>query len=245
MAELVVGRTASRRICVGEQCRVVAPLMGATLPELEAQLDAVADQPADMIEWRVDALATMADLDHALEVVTTQSSLPVIATVRTKKQGGLADVSAETYCTCVTQLARLADIVDVEIETPHAGKLIDTVHHHGAQALGSMHFVRATPGATQLMNTFAREMALGADILKVAARVRTTRDTAALLAAAARIRHWAPPIVAIGMGKLGATTRLMGMTVGNALTFATLDHASAPGQFSLAQTRHALDLVGG
>ncbi|MDC4232741.1 type I 3-dehydroquinate dehydratase [Actinomyces sp. B33] len=226
--------------------------MGATPEALAHEIAALPGHPVDLVEWRVDpllaALPSGADPRAAVEeawgLALSASRLPVLATIRTVDEGGAAALAAGEYARLVRLLARLADAVDVEIDREVAPELIARAHAAGAVVVSSHHDFSETPSDRVIHSTLTRMSGAGADVLKIACRANSPEDAVRLLAAQARARaELARPLIVIGMGPLGALTRVAGSAMGSAATFAAVGSASAPGQFTVEETRAVLDLV--
>ncbi|WP_115727040.1 type I 3-dehydroquinate dehydratase [Actinomyces culturomici] len=260
-ATVVVGRPGplgapGRGACaLGGPTRIIAPIVGADARALASEiavLRGVAGEPVDLVEWRVDpllaALPKGADADAVLEAAwsaaVSTAPRPVLASIRTIDEGGAANLSASEYSSLVRLLAGLADAVDVEIDRAGANELIADARAFGAVVVASHHDFSETPSTEGILEVFARMDAAGADVLKIACRANGPDDALRLLGAQVRARaEFSRPIIAIGMGGAGALTRLAGSLMGSAATFASVGTASAPGQFTAAQTRAVLDLV--
>ena len=253
---------AGRRGCVvvgGQQglarCRIIVPVTGSTPEALRAEIADLDAHPVDLVEWRVDSLAgpdgSVPDalVRAAAAAVMGEARRPVLATVRTRLEGGAASLSDSGYARLVVWLARRADAVDVEIARGDglpggAAALIGGVHRAGAVAVGSHHDFSGTAPEMRIIDILRAEEQAGADIAKVAYRARDPFDAILVLNAQMWAReHLDVPVLAISMGLAGAMTRIGGAPLGSAATFATVGAGTAPGQFSADQVREALDLM--
>lgn len=252
--EVRIGRGSSPRpaVVLGGPTRIITPLMGTTPALLSAEIEAVASQAVDLVEWRVDPLLTAlepasnrrAAINEAWEAAVSQAPLPVLATIRTTAEGGAAELSASEYAELVALLAGLADAVDVEIARAESCALILRAHQAGAAVIASFHDFNETPPDDTLAALYAQMAESGADVLKVACRVTTPEDALRVLAAQIGAhREHRRPIIGIGMGEAGAITRIAGAPLFSAATFASVAASSAPGQFTVEETRKGLDLV--
>lgn len=251
---VTVGREASRRgACVlGGPTRIIAPIMGNDPAELAEDVEAAKGKPVDLIEWRVDPLLAACETPQArreaIERAWVQSvslaPCPVLATIRTRAEGGMLSLSEGEYAEHVRFLSSLADAVDVEIEHEEASALIADAHESGVVVVASAHDFSGTLAREHYERLLARMDAAGADVLKVASFAHCAADTAQILA----LQEWASarfsrPIILIGMGAFGVLTRVAGSGFGASATFASLREASAPGQLSIEETRTLLDLL--
>lgn len=248
-----IGRSDGRGECtIGGPTRIIAPIMGRTPQALADGIAALDAHPVDLVEWRIDPLISRLDdpataataIEAAWEQAVSQAPVPVLATIRTGDEGGETDVEDGDYARLVTLLARFADAVDVEIARTGAHALIAQSHEAGAAVVASSHDFDQTPTDDALAALYADMAKAGADVLKVACRVATAEEAVRVLGAqiaAHRAHH--RPIIGIGMGDAGALTRIGGSAVFSAATFATVGASSAPGQFTVEETRRVLDLV--
>lgn len=252
--EVRIGRGSSPRpaVVLGGPTCIITPLMGTTPALLSAEIEAVATQAVDLVEWRVDPLLAAlepasdrrAAIEEAWEEAVSQAPLPVLATIRTTAEGGAAELSASEYAELVALLAGLADAVDVEIARAESCALILRAHQAGAAVIASFHDFNETPPDDTLAALYAQMAEAGADVLKVACRVTTPEDALRVLAAQIGAhREHRRPIIGIGMGEAGAITRIAGAPLFSAATFASVGVSSAPGQFTVEETRRGLDLA--
>ena len=99
----------------------------------------------------------------------------------------------------------------------------------GLTVVGSYHDYEATPGSDWIAS---RLNSMDADIRKGAFRVNRMADLASILDASKRTegRH-----VLLGMGALGAVTRIRADVLGNEFSFGYVGEPTAPGQFSVRE----------
>lgn len=93
--------------------------------------------------------------------------------------------------------------------------------------VGSYHDYESTPDADVIVSRLGN---MDADIRKGAFRVNRFADLAAILDASMRFKE---PHVLLGMGTLGAVTRIRGDVLGNEFSFGYVGTPTAPGQFSV------------
>jgi 3-dehydroquinate dehydratase-1 len=83
----------------------------------------------------------------------------------------------------------------------------------------------------------------GADIFKVAVRVDTTAELLRLLDFASK-REIDLPVSAMGIGKLGAVSRVLLAQCGSAFVYTSLNEPRVEGQMALEEFRAALRTFG-
>lgn len=107
---------------------VVVPIMAASLEDVALQWEAAVGAGADIVEWRIDALEpqlwdaeTVGESGAALRA---QFGKPVLATMRTAKEGGGFTGSAAQYRSILRDAGGWADLVDVEVGYRGAEELV-------------------------------------------------------------------------------------------------------------------------
>ncbi len=226
--------------------KTIVSLMGGNADELVAQARKAAQGGADLLEWRVDHLSDpsrAATVARGLRDVLPR--VPLVATVRTVAQGGFAELSRDAYANLCRSLVRCActSVLDIEFDKGEriVRELVGEAHAQGKHAIVSFHDFARTPSTPRMVELMERMVALGADLPKLAVMAKSQTDCLRLMEASARVRdNLGVPTVAIAMGPHGTLSRLAGESCGSALTFCSLDQASAPGQVELTQTRDIL-----
>ena len=86
---------------------------------------------------------------------------------------------------------------------------------------------------------------IGADILKIAVMPESKKDVLTLLLATEEMvsEYAVKPVVTMSMAGLGAISRVSGEIFGSAVTFGSMEAASAPGQLQLADLRNVLEII--
>lgn len=269
---VVIGRGPRGRRVMGEKALIIVPVTGqprvhsadmiGDFPEgashdpvedLAVECARIASSPADLIEWRVDSFApfqqaqTLSGRLAALEqgwTVVESAPVPVLATIRTSVEGGAVTLTPQEYRACVRALAQWADAIDVQVGVEGAVELLEELSKARAVVVASNHDFSATPPEDEVFDTLRQMQMLGADVAKVAYAAKGPADLLSVMNAQMRARECLDvPVIAIAMGIPGAMSRIAGMAVGSAATFATVGAASAPGQFDASQVRAALDLM--
>lgn len=152
---------------------------------------------------------------------------------------------AERFALLLAAVEAGAAYVDLELEAEPGGRdrIAAAARRRGCQVIVSHHDHAATPGDAVLRELIERCFAAGADIAKLACAVRQPADAARLLALLGQDR----PVVVIGMGSLGAVTRLAGPLLGAPFTYASLrpGRESAPGQIDHRRLARLLEELQG
>lgn len=226
--------------------KIIIPIMAGSRQAAEAQAAALAVNPdADWVELRLDPLPG-GYADTLLAVRRALGAKTLLATIRTGREGGLADLTPAAYADACRELLATGavDILDIERSVgPYADVLIDEARASGALALCSCHHFEGTPPVEEMVRTLTSMRR--ADIAKLAVMPKTAADAARLLEATALVRERLPdlPLITMAMGPLGAVTRVCGGAFGSMAGFGTAGAASAPGQPAAAALRTALDAL--
>jgi 3-dehydroquinate dehydratase-1 len=229
------------------------PLVGRTRGTLLEELRALSGQQPDLIEWRADYYAGLADaagtLAFAQELHAAAAGMPLIFTIRSQREGGEASAiddgqaAALGVAVCRAQAAELID-VEMSAERPRLQRLRAAALESGTRLILSYHDFSGTPDADTLYAKFALAEALGAAVAKVAVMPNTPGDVLTLLGATLRAHQALRlPLISIAMGAQGAVTRLFGWQFGSAVSFAAGHAASAPGQLAIDDLRTLLRIA--
>lgn len=231
---------------------MIVPVLGTTEDEVEAQVRGLAGAEVDVVEWRVDHLADLADtravVGTARALARALGPVPMLVTCRTSAEGGAAHLDDDAYGELLAALAAsgAAGLLDVELARGAvAAGTIETAHRHGVPVVASSHDFSATPPAAEIVSRLRAMQELGADVAKIAVMPRGTADVLTLLEATRIMteEHARVPVVTMSMGALGAVSRLAGHLFGSAATFASAGTASAPGQLGVEDVRTVLGIL--
>ncbi|WP_374928265.1 type I 3-dehydroquinate dehydratase [Kytococcus sedentarius] len=233
---------------------VAVPLVGTTAEELLQEAARLRGQPVDLVEWRLDHLASGAGATRGdapriaplvAQLVDALGGLPLLATYRTRGQGGRGEADPGEYLTLVEQVAGLPGVhlVDVEFDHPERDAALQAVRTAGARSLVSHHDWDGQPAPEGLSTLVGEMRATGADAVKLATTPADEARALELLTVLTRIAPEGGPVAMLGMGPAGRLTRLVGPACGSFLTFARLGAASAPGQLDLALVAATVDAL--
>lgn len=159
-----------------------------------------------------------------------QAGVPVLFTLRHKREGGHWFRSEEERAAVYRQTIPHVSALDVELRSEILPELVRAAHAAGKVVVGSYHDFDRLPDQAELQAVIDDGRAQGVDIVKVAALTRTEEDLARL---AALLRERAGgPLCLVGMGPRGPESRVRLARAGSCLTYGFVDEASAPGQLS-------------
>ena len=221
---------------------IAVPVMGTTVNEVLGLIEQANETTADVIEWRLDYLASLAQLTAAdMQTITFNADKPLILTWRTQEEGGERAFDPALYH-FVYSLGIQAHVAAIDIEQrwlPELRQLKNDAQQQGVQVIGSYHnFVNTPVALADVFTTLATQQV---DIIKVAVTPQSPDDVMRLLTTtqqfAAAVQQ---PLITMAMGTLGTKTRVVGHQYGSQLTFASLSAASAPGQLDLMTLQQQL-----
>lgn len=244
-----------KKCTIGEGVpKICVPITGKTCEELEASARKAAACPeADLWEWRLDGFAALEDPSKirsaAGGIRRHIGEKPLLATIRTKSEGGGAAPSPSEYHSLNLMLAKegLAELTDVEVFfcPEKTSAWIRELKGCGVRVVGSWHSFTGTPGKDAMLVRMDRIQESGADIVKLAAMPRCREDVSRLLAATweGKKRFPGRPLITMSMSGLGMASRIAGECCGSNITFGSAGAISAPGQFPAAELRRLLEAV--
>lgn len=208
-------------ICVSvmdsDKARVIEALKGLELAEV--RLEALSPTPQDVRE-------------------IFSQPVRLIATMRPGRH------SEEERLTILTNAIEAgAAYVDIELGSPTLLRegLAQAARRTGCEIIVSHHDFDSTPDRDELMEIVDRCFEEGADLAKIACVVKTPADAARLLG----VLEDARPIVAIGMGKMGAITRVAAPLLGSPFTYASPEGGppTAEGQLGAGTLRRIMEEI--
>ncbi len=224
--------------------KICVPLTGANMPALLNEAQMARDLPADLYEWRADGF--FGSRSEALDMLGRELyGKPLLCTVRTKREGGNADLAPEAYESLLSELLDKGGfgLLDIELSCGEdlVRRLIERAREKGVGTVVSRHDFEKTPSEEEMVRTLLRMKELGADLPKLAVMPQSPEDVAALLTATVRAAGQIGPVITMSMGSLGKLSRVSGAVTGSCLTFGAGQNASAPGQIGAEDLRAILE----
>lgn len=207
----------------------------------------------DIVEWRMDYHEEVENIEKmkaTLKVLRTiLEDTPILTTFRSKKEGGVREISSDSYVKLNKALITTGevDIIDVElfIGDDIVKEIVEFAHNHNTKVIISNHDFDKTPTQEEIINRLCKMQELDADIPKIAVMPQTVEDVLTLLSATNKMvtKYADRPIITMSMSGLGAVSRLSGEIFGSALTFAAAKTASAPGQIPIDELKQTLEVI--
>jgi 3-dehydroquinate dehydratase / shikimate dehydrogenase len=189
-----------------------------------AEFAHLVEQGAELVELRLDYISTRVNIQRLLK----DRPCATVVTVRREQDGGKYTGSEEARLIMLREaIANGVEYIDLEDDIagqiPRFGK---------TKRIISYHSFRNTP--ENLRELHNRLKALDADIVKIATMANQPHDNVRILE---MLQESDSPTVAMCMGDIGISSRILGPKFGAKFTYATFHHerALAPGQLSYDQ----------
>jgi 3-dehydroquinate dehydratase-1 len=192
-------------------------------------------RPPDLFELRLDRLAGVAD---QVENVLPKLRTPLIITARHPYEGGTKELRLRRRRDLLLRFLNHADYVDVELRSATALRsFLKLAEKKNVRRIISLHNFKSTPSARILAVKAREARSHGADTFKVATRTDTAMELGRLLQFMTGSRLDLA-VAVMGIGKLGAISRVLLARAGSVLIYASVGATSdVEGQLSLKQLR--------
>lgn len=206
----------------------------------------------DMVEWRADHFEGLLDADAlhtALEgLKQILGDTVFLVTVRTVAEGGNADLSEQDMRELLLDIAscRCADIMDVEYFTyTDPQEVVSAIQQTGCNVIASHHDFDKTPSQGVMARLMEEMQKSDPDIIKLCVMPKCMEDVMALIGAVGQFEREYPGnvLMPISMGKLGVITRIAAQAFDSAITFASVEKESAPGQVQYERLLDAMEMI--
>ncbi|NUL19933.1 type I 3-dehydroquinate dehydratase, partial [Agrobacterium tumefaciens] len=153
------------------------------VPMAQAQVIAnTAD--ADLAEFRIDLLSFASDtkqviaLGHELKKIL--GNKPMIATIRTKNEGGQLEISDADYGKTYQAYLKnpFMDWLDVEMfrDQKVVSEIVQKTHQKKVLVVMSNHDFQKTPSQDEIEKRLLKQDQMGADVLKIAVMPKSKQD---------------------------------------------------------------------
>jgi 3-dehydroquinate dehydratase I len=191
-------------------------------------------EPPDLFELRLDRLVRIVD---QLEKKLPGLRAPLIFTARHPAEGGANKLSTPERGNLLSRFLSRADYVDVELRSaPVFCSLLELARKQNVRRIISVHYLKSTPSPGMLRARARAAKTHGADIFKVATRTDTPAQLARLIDFVVG-KDVNVAVSAMGIGKLGAASRVLLACCGSAFVYASLGESDIEGQMPLEQLR--------
>lgn len=229
--------------------KTIVSLMDADVDGLLASAERGKAAGVDCFEWRADFFGEVHDADAVVWASRALAGAlpenPLLFTFRSAGQGGNMTIGDGEYRALVAAVVEdgCADMADIEVGVGEGAvrELAALARSRGVVPVVSFHDFQGTPSGDELLALLERMADLGAGIAKVAVMAHDAHDALELLVATERFaRTSRVPALTMAMGAQGSITRLVGEQFGSALTFCSLERASAPGQVPVGEAKRIM-----
>ncbi|MCK4859644.1 MAG: type I 3-dehydroquinate dehydratase [Candidatus Omnitrophica bacterium] len=193
---------------------------------------------ADILELRIDCFKNIEkeNIVHFVSAVK-KKGLPIIATVRSKKEGGQRNISANSRLKIFKIIAPIVEAVDIEMNSSILDEVVKEAKANKKRVILSYHNFKQTPANSKLEEIVRKGRKAGGEIIKIATFAENKNDVLRLLNIA--FKHREKNIVAISLGEKGVISRLLFPFFGSLWTYTYLDKPFAPGQMNINRLQAA------
>lgn len=233
-----------RNTTIGKnEAAICVPLVGHTKEEILQELSLLKEKAIDIVEWRMDMFAHVNKMEAVLELLNDIrhhiKDRVLLATFRTIQEGGEYPFTQTEYCSLYHRVlaSGFVDMIDVElfIGDDIVKELLEKAHQNNVLVILSNHDFHQTPSQEEIVSRLRRMQEMNGDVCKIALMPTCKQDVVSLLQATVTMKETYAdrPIVTMSMTQDGVVSRIFGDVFGSAITFASLQKASAPGQIPL------------
>lgn len=233
--------------------KTIVPITAKTKEQALAQAQVIANTAdADLAEFRIDLLSFASDtkqviaLGHELKKIL--GNKPMIATIRTKNEGGQLEISDADYGKTYQAYLKnpFMDWLDVEMfrDQKVVSEIVQKAHQKKVLVVMSNHDFQKTPSQDEIEKRLLKQDQMGADILKIAVMPKSKQDVFTLMNATLKVsQQTTKPLLTMSMGQLGTISRVATANMGGSYSFGMIGEASAPGQIDVTKLKQILKTV--
>lgn len=222
--------------------KICVPVMERNVSKVVRSLRLLERHDPDFIEIRFDTMRSPSSLSE----IRTATTRPLIATNRSKAQGGLFRGTERARLETLMQAAREGfDYVDVELRTKDAHRVVRQMKRHGAKVIVSYHSEKLTPTEERLESILVNEKRVGADVCKIVGTAKTYSDSLRCLRFVDKHAR-RTKLVCFSMGRLGIPSRILSPILGGFFTFASFrtGRETAAGQIPIDELQTLYEELG-
>ncbi|AYX88676.1 type I 3-dehydroquinate dehydratase [Acinetobacter baumannii] len=233
--------------------KTIVPITAQTKEQALAQAQVIANTAdADLAEFRIDLLSFASDtkqviaLGHELKKIL--GNKPMIATIRTKNEGGQLEISDADYGKTYQAYLKnpFMDWLDVEMfrDQKVVSEIVQKAHQKKVLVVMSNHDFQKTPSQDEIEKRLLKQDQMGADVLKIAVMPKSKQDVFTLMNATLKVsQQTTKPLLTMSMGQLGTISRVATANMGGSYSFGMIGQASAPGQIDVTKLKQILQTV--
>lgn len=233
--------------------KTIVPITAKTKEQALAQAQVIANTAdADLAEFRIDLLSFASDTKHVIalghELKKILGNKPMIATIRTKNEGGQLEISDADYGKTYQAYLKnpFMDWLDVEMfrDQKVVSEIVQKAHQKKVLVVMSNHDFQKTPSQDEIEKRLLKQDQMGADVLKIAVMPKSKQDVFTLMNATLKVsQQTTKPLLTMSMGQLGTISRVATANMGGSYSFGMIGQASAPGQIDVTKLKQILQTV--
>jgi 3-dehydroquinate dehydratase-1 len=202
--------------------------------------------PIDLIEYRLDSI--LLELDFAEGIIALQRSLqerslPVLLTIRSKKEGGMFELSDCERSELFEKFFPYVDCVDLEWQEYSKLSTIYSLYKNGGKKIIlSIHSLSEFIDLNKLIASLPDIKLLNPDFVKVAVRIENLRQLKQLT----ELFFSFPkiPWSLMGIGEFSHLSRIVLSALGSRLVYGYIDKPAALGQPSVLDLKENFQRLG-
>jgi 3-dehydroquinate dehydratase type I len=230
-----------RRLSLIKTYRICVPVKAEDVPSATKMIMEAEELMVDFIEVRIDCMRDIGDLTD----IAGSTRIPLIATFRPKRQGGLFDGRDEERIKVLEKSINAGfEYVDLELDTSELDKIVEDFKNMGVKLIISHHNLNRTPTTLELKWLLSRELSYGPDICKLVTYANHLEDNLTCLEFLSKFGRNVK-LVCFAMGELGLISRILSPLYGGFFTFASLKKGleTAPGQLTVGELRAIIKVM--
>ena len=216
--------------------RTRARLVGVIASRSDLHFASRMTTPPDLFELRLDHLIGLLDeLEKKMPILRA----PLIITARHPDEGGANRLSIQRRRELLLRFLPRARYVDVELRSvKELRSVLELARRKKIHRIISFHDLKETPSVRSLKAKARAASSAGANSLKIATRTDTPAQLVRLFEFFVN-EDVDLPISAMGIGQLGAASRVVLAQLGSVFTYASIGRSTIEGQLSIQQLRSA------
>lgn len=218
--------------------RICVPIRARDVDSALKMLVEAEKLKVDFVEVRIDYMEKF----EGLSDITSSTKIPLIATLRPRRQGGSFNGSDEERIKLLKYAVDAGfDFIDLELDTSGLSREVEAFKKMGVKLIISHHDFNGTPTIPELKWIFSRELSYEPDVCKLITYANNLDDNITCLAFLSKFSKNVK-LVCFAMGRFGIISRVLSPLYGGFFTFASLKKhlGTAPGQLTVVELRRII-----
>ncbi|MBS7611678.1 type I 3-dehydroquinate dehydratase [Candidatus Bathyarchaeota archaeon] len=195
----------------------------------------------DFVEVRMDYMREFNNLSD----IACLTNIPLIATFRPRRQGGLFEGRDEERIKALKEAVDAGfSYIDLELNTDGLDKAVEEFKKTGVKIIISHHEFNRTPTISELKRLLSRELSYEPYACKLITYANSLEDNLTCLTFLSRFSK-SVRLICFAMGRLGLISRVLSPLYGGFFTFASLKKGleTAPGQPTVEELRRIIKVM--